>query len=495
MVWSYVQTIGTEGFALLTTFILAGIFGPELFGLVALGIVYVMFVQMILQQGMIPAIIQRRDLRDIHLDSAFWLVMTATGVLSIATIALAGWWADFNNEPDLQSVTIALAALVPIRGLIVVQDAILRRSMDFKSLAKRNFAAVIAGGVVGIGMALAGFGVWSLVGQHLVRGLVDVAMLWSISSWRPRRRFSREAAGDLLRFSGGASLGAFGVFVADRADVVLTGAFFGATAVGLYRFVARLVEMATNFASGPLLQVSLPEFSRLQNDRAQLGDRIVEFVKIAALLSLPLFATMAASSDDLIALLGDEWAPASDALKILCFVGAARSLGVYSTTILQAIGKPAMLALTEWSQAGIKVVTLLVGAMLVRDSSTTDQVVGIAVTVATAEVLMALLVSVPVMVHYGNVALTRLLRAPATSAIASAAGFVVASGFRTLPVVGDFPALVRLILTSGLALIVIGAVLFAIEPMARDALRDRVLGPLRNRAVTNDDGRESTQVS
>ena len=64
---------GTRGIATAVTFLLAALLGPGDFGLVAVALIYIAFVRMLLEQGFITAIIQREQLDDEHLDSAFWL--------------------------------------------------------------------------------------------------------------------------------------------------------------------------------------------------------------------------------------------------------------------------------------------------------------------------------------------------------------------------------------------------------------------------------------
>ena len=69
-------------------------------------------------------------------------------------------------------------SLVPLfqRRCSVVQTALARRALRYQVLALRQTAGALVGGLVGVGMALAGMGVCALVGQ----GLVTQAMgVWS----------------------------------------------------------------------------------------------------------------------------------------------------------------------------------------------------------------------------------------------------------------------------------------------------------------------------
>ena len=123
------------------TFVLAGMLGPRAFGLIAMALVFVGFVEMLLQQGLMPAIVQRKELRAEHADTAFWCVCAAALVLTAVLAVAAPFWGALNGVPELTAVVWALAPLVPIQALVVVQEALLRRDLEFKSLALRGTSA------------------------------------------------------------------------------------------------------------------------------------------------------------------------------------------------------------------------------------------------------------------------------------------------------------------------------------------------------------------
>ena len=223
-----------------------------------------------MQQGVVPALIQRPNLTRRDLDSAFWLTMAISLTLTMISVLLAGWWASLNDAPEVRSVIWALSTLVVVKGLVVVQEALLRRQMRFRSLALRTTVAGVAGAAVGLGWAFVAPSLWALVAQQIVTACVGCLMLWRVSSWRPRLKFWPTEARGLSAFAAKSSLSGFGVFVNNRVDALLVGLFFGPTAVGLYRLAARLVESAIEFTVQPIQHVALPEFSRFQSDTAAL---------------------------------------------------------------------------------------------------------------------------------------------------------------------------------------------------------------------------------
>lgn len=375
--WSVAMVGGQQVLTALVSFVLAALLGPDSFGLVAMASIYILFMQMLLDQG-IPALVQIDHLEDEHLDSAFWLVMGVTGIITVASIALAGPWAALNREPELQRVLVLLSLQVPLYGLIVVQEALLRRRMDFRALATRSLVAAAAGGVVGIALALDGAGSGALVAQQLATGVVGAAVLWKVSDWRPRLRFSRRHLRDLAGFSAGSFLASLGVFINVRSDVLLIGAFFGGAAVGLYRLASRFTEVLVDFLSRSIYQVAFPELSRLQNDRQAFARRKRDVMAQSGLLTLPALGVLAGCADQVMRVFGPEWSGAAPALQVLCVVASVRALTLISSAGLQAIGRPHVLAALSWVAAVLGAASLALVGLALRDATVSEQIQGMA---------------------------------------------------------------------------------------------------------------------
>ena len=378
--WSYAMDGGRQVVTMLTTFVVAGLVGPSSYGLVALALVYVLFIETILRQGMVSAIVQRQKLTDDHVDSAFWLMLISSGVLMGVSLLLSGWWASVNDLPELRALICVLSVTLPLKGLVVVQEAVLRRTMDFRRLAIRTNIAMISGAAVGIASAVAGLGEWALIAQQVTDAVVGVAVLWAVADWRPHLSMSRRAVRDLLGFSVGSFLASIAVFIGNRADDILTGLFFGPVAIGLYRFAYRLVDTIVDGLSRSLQSVALPELSRLQDRKAEFADRMVSIVTVSGLLVVPVLAVVAVAGPSLLAVIGDNWTAASKALAVLCVVGSLRALNMLSAPMLQALGRPHLLAVYAWVSAVLSTLAFLAAGILLRGSPVADQVMWMALS-------------------------------------------------------------------------------------------------------------------
>jgi len=341
LAWSAVQKWGRAAVSTATFIALARLLPPEAFGLVALATVLTDFVEVFLDQGFSAAIVQRADLEREHLDTAFWISVLTSVLLTAGLIAASGFVASLYKEPGLAPVMRWLSLSFILLSLSGTQASILRRKLAFKSLAARSLAATTLGGVVGVGMAFAGFGVWSLVGQNLVRSLSGVIVLWRASDWRPGFNLSKKHYKDLFGFgiavAGNNALKA----VVRRSDDFLIGYFLGPTLLGYYTVGYRLLLVMIRVVTGIINSVAFATFSRLQQNRERMRRAFYKVTQYTSLLAFPVFLGMAALAPEMVlALFGDKWAPSIPVMQVLAFIGILQSVLFFNGSVMRACGKP-----------------------------------------------------------------------------------------------------------------------------------------------------------
>ena len=462
--WSFVMSGGQAATATIASFVLARIVGPESYGVVAMGLVYVMLIQMLLQQGMGAALVQRKNLDDRDLRTVFAIIMSLMVVLTGVSLALSGWWAGVNDLPRLRGIIVALTVLLPIRGLIVIPDALLRRRMEFKALAARANFGALAGGVAGIGSAILGAGIWALVVQQLVAAATELIVLLGLSHWRPSIGFERSVAREVLGFSSGTFLASFGGFVVLRADAILMGIFFGPLAVGLYRFALRLVNTLVDTVQRALQNVALPVLSRYQSDAERFRVELQRLYAVAALVAWPALGIIAGSSPGIIGLLGGEWSDSITTARLLCLAGAGSALTFVTSAVLTSLGRPHLYALIAWISGLLNVVALLVAGALLGDSSVSTQIAGVAAANIVLHAVINLAVYIRASINATTISLSDIVvsvRVPALAALAAAAAGSFVGAQHWFSSRGVLPLLVS---TGGASTLSALAVLVALIP-------------------------------
>jgi O-antigen/teichoic acid export membrane protein len=361
--WSTIQAIGTRVISLAVFLVLARLLTPQAFGLVSLASVFVTLLSVFVEQGFAQAIIQREDLLAEHLDSAFWSCVGMGAVMTVAAYFLAAPIADILGEPKLTPILQALSPSLFLTGLASTAEAVLRRQMEFRSLAMRTMFGAAAGGAVGLAAAIAGAGAWSLVYQLLAQAIVETMVIWVAVSWRPGLSVTWVAFKDLFAFS----VNVVGInilnFLNRQSDDLLIAGVLGTTALGYYSVAYRILLMLTEVMTRTIDAVTLPTFSRVQKDVERLRSAYLMATRISSSIATPVFLALAALAPEIIPVFfGPQWEASVPVMQILSFIGLLHAAIYFSGNVLLAIGQPRRALLISVANASSNVVAFAIAA-------------------------------------------------------------------------------------------------------------------------------------
>lgn len=339
--WSMLQEIVGQLLDFFIIIFLARLLTPKDFGLIAIATIIITSMRPFISHGLGVAIAQRSEIEKEHLNSAFWSTFIIGCLLSLFIAITANWWAVVFSEPKLGDILTWLSASVVLISLTTVQEAVLRRELNFKIYAIRASIGKLIGGGIGIALAFYGFGVWSLVGRYLATSFVSVLLLWGISNWYPRFNFSRKHFKELFSFGIKVTMNDLLVFVNRNADSFLISYFLGSTALGFYNIAYKLMSLVFQLVSRTVSQVGMPLFARLQNDKERLWKAFYDITQLISLIVFPIFLGMLVLVPEIVtSLLGEKWSQSAPVLQILLPIGIIHCLLSPIVSILVGAGKP-----------------------------------------------------------------------------------------------------------------------------------------------------------
>jgi PST family polysaccharide transporter len=358
--WQAISIFGKQLLSLVVFTSLARLLEPSAFGLVALVGVYLGIVTMFVDQGIGTALIQRKDLKPEHMDAAFWFNLGCAVILCLATMLLAGPVSALFKEPRLIPLLRWSSLGLVIGASSAIHATLFIKALDFRRPVLRNLTANAVGGAAGVGMALAGCGVWSLVGQQLAGEAAGAVFLWNMSTYRPSMKFSPSHFRDLLGVSSSVFTASILWFFSTRLDQIIIGRFAGIPTLGLYTIAGKMPGLANTMAQQPVAIVSLPSLSRLQDDHAQMRRAVFRGMELNAIVSFAVFVGLAAVASDLVPILfGAKWAAAAVLCSFLSLFSLVEALQVFCYPVLLASGGVGKYVwLNIWHLVGVLAVCL-----------------------------------------------------------------------------------------------------------------------------------------
>ena len=334
----------TKATGFLVTLILARLLVPEMFGLVAMVAVVIGFLGIFADLGLQNALIQRRrePVSALRYDSAFWFLAGA-GLVMAGLVWLVGvpFMVWFYDEPRLQPIAMALALGLWMGTLSTLPRVRLTRLMKFRSIVRADVLGMLAGAGGAIALALAGAGLWALVGKSLISSLVTLVLIWKATRWRPRLRFDLQSLRDVVGFSGYMLANSVLYYLRKNMDVIIVGKLLGASALGVYSLAFALTETLRMQLYSVVNKVMFPAYSRMQNDPAAMKPYYLATIRYMALITWPISTLLILFADPLVPMLfGEAWIEAVRPVQILAVASMVFALSGTPAEVLKGLGRP-----------------------------------------------------------------------------------------------------------------------------------------------------------
>ncbi|MEM9089112.1 MAG: lipopolysaccharide biosynthesis protein [Cyanobacteria bacterium P01_F01_bin.53] len=339
--WSFLSEIAAKAVQPLVFVVLARLLTPEDYGVVASATMVISFSQMFWEAGMGKAIIQYQGERNIAANAAFW-VNNALGIVVAGTlVAISGVVANrIFHDMRVAPVLKVMALQVFLAASASIHKALLQKDMNFKNLFWVRLTTVVMPGLFSIPLAVYGMGYWALVAGTLTGQIVQVAMLWKMSPWKPSFNFDVETAKQLVGFGGWvAGAGLLGWFYI-WADSLVVGMNLGAHDLGVYRIGNAFVFMIFSFIVGPIMPVLYSGLSTRTRSKSNWKSVTLVIQKALFMISLPIGLALFVFGNKVPLILGGQWTDASIVIQLLGLMQGLSWLMGVNDEIYKSMGRP-----------------------------------------------------------------------------------------------------------------------------------------------------------
>ncbi len=337
--WNLVETVGVRILSVSTYFILASLLRPDAFGLVALTSTFVFITEVLIDQGFVVAIIQKPDLQQQHLSSAY-IGNIAIGLLFFAVFfTSAPLLANMFSEPELKNLLRVHSVSFVISAFSRVHVAMLQREMKFRPIAIIRTVASSISCLVSIVMAFRGYGAWAIVIQYITFNAVQSIMFHYATKWRPTASFSWHSYKDIFTVGSSVVGGNLIHNLIRNADSLVIGYFLGTQSLGYYSFAQKIFVILSDLIDLTFSKVSFSIYASLQHHREKVAAELEKFGSYTAYAAVPVFTAAILFIGPMNEIFFDgKWAASIPVVQFLSCAGIFLSLNNNMFMCLQALG-------------------------------------------------------------------------------------------------------------------------------------------------------------
>ena len=361
-IWSAADVFLAQGVSFIVGLVLARILSPEEYGLIGIVAIFTTVMFGIVDSGFANALIRKQDVKDEEYSTLFFFNLCVSILMFLLLYIGAPWIASFFERPQLIGLVRVMGLILIIQALSIVQNTILTRKIDFKTKTKASVFSAIISGVIGIAMAVAGCGVWSLVGQQLSRQLLYTACLWILNKWWPQIIFSLESLRYMWGFGWKLLISGLLDNIWKELYQVVIGKFYAPAALGQYTRAQQYASLFSSNITNIVQRVSYPVLSQIQNNKERMISGYRRIIKTTMFMTAVILVSMGAISEPLIyCLIGPKWHIAATFLPLICINMSFYPLHAINLNMLQVQGRTDIFLYLEIVKKTIAVAPICIG--------------------------------------------------------------------------------------------------------------------------------------
>ncbi len=363
------------------TIILVRLLLPSDFGLMSLASVAIGAMVVFTETGIAPAIIQRKELSESTLNTA-WIISIIRGfLLFILLFIFSPFIANFYKNNQLEGIIKVIGSIFLLNGLNNIGTILFSKELDFKKKSFFEQIVNILAFIVTVSLAFILRNVWALVIGQVFLAAATLIVSYLIHPFRPLLKFNFRIAEELFKFGKHIFGAGVIIFIITNGDNALIGKVLGMSALGFYALAYNLSNMPATAITHVISQVSFPAYAKLQDDIPRLREAYKKVLRFTCILSIPLAGGLFVLAPEFVRIVyGEKWLPMVPAMQVLCLFGIIRSIVATTGPLFQSVGKPHILTKVSFAQ-------MIILAIIIYPLTSRFNVVG--TSTATLVALMA----------------------------------------------------------------------------------------------------------
>lgn len=377
--WNIIDKVSSQLLYAVTGIVLARLLSQEDFGLVGAVAVFQAFASLFVDSGFSYALIQRKHPTRLDYSTVLWFNLIMSGALYVVLFFGAPLIADcFQGDQRIIPISRVMFVSFILNASAIVQTNRLMKQMKVKMVAVSNSAGLFAGAIVGIYLAVAGYGAWAIVWQTLTLNFTKSLVLWLTSGWTPLWRFSMQSLRSFFSVGSGMMFSSFLNVLFQNIYSFFIGNRAGLRQLGYYTQGDKWSKMGISSISQVLTSSFLPALSQVQDDPERFARVTSKMNRFTSYLLFPAMGFLTIMAEPIFHFLfGTKWDPSIILFQLLLLRGVFTVLTSLYNNYVIALARTRLVVAMETLRDGAALLFLLCALPFVADTRPGDPVWGI----------------------------------------------------------------------------------------------------------------------
>lgn len=291
--------------------------------------------------GLAASLIQKKEkVEEADIRTTFTIQQLLVGLLSLLIIAFAPVFGEFYKlNADGVWLIRVLGFSFFLTSLKVLPSVLLERELKFNPLVFVEVAETLIFNILLIFFVMQGYSIWSFSIATIVKSIVGVIIIYSLTPVKVGLGIQREAAKKLLAFGLPYQMNNILALVKDRLVPLVIARMVGPIGIGYVTWSQALAFLPLELMT-VVNRITFPAFSRLQDDKKSLSKGVEKSLFVTSLVVYPALFGMGAILPAVVTyVVSSKWQPASFSFYLFATSTFWAVISTTLTNTLNAIGK------------------------------------------------------------------------------------------------------------------------------------------------------------
>jgi len=313
---------------------------PYDYGIVAALAIFSGIATSIIKSGFTVALINKKDATHEDYNAVFWFTVITGILIYIILFFSAPLIADFYKKPELTNLARVFFIAFLFGGIGSVPHTVMFKQLMAKKQAKIEIVCVIISGIVGVCIAMNGFGYWALALQSVTWVTLNAIISYLVAPWKPSLNINFSPLKHFLSFGSKIFLTNIITQINDNIYSTFFAKIYTFEQAGFYNQGQKWMSMCRNFLNGMINTVAQPVIVNIRDENERLLNVFRKLIRFISFISFPtMFGLALVSSEFIIITIGEKWLPVVPLLQILCVMGAFAPLNLICSQLIISFGK------------------------------------------------------------------------------------------------------------------------------------------------------------
>lgn len=339
-IWKFLERFMAQAISLIVSILLARLLDPSDYSVVGIVTIFFTFANVLISGGLNTALIQKKDADNEDYSTVLYVSILLSIICYAILFFCAPLIAQLYDQPSLVLIIRVMGLSLPITAVKSIWCAYISATLQFRKFFFATLGGTLVSAVVGITMALNGFGPWALVAQQMTNTVIDTLILIVSTRIHIVLKVSITKLKVLFKYGWKVFVSSIiGVVYMETAPLAI-GVKFTPNDLSYYTKGKSFPNLLSSTTTNTLSAVLFPVLARSQDDKPKLLAYTRRYMQVASFIIFPvMLGFFAVAENFVLVFLTEKWLPAVYYIQVYCIVSMFDVVAVGNCETIKAIGR------------------------------------------------------------------------------------------------------------------------------------------------------------